>query len=100
LRSPNASAEGGLSGVPLQAAANAVIRHIRKQSGNKLAIIGVGGIDTAAAALEALRAGANLLQLYTGLVYQGPSLLQAIHSGLAQLLAQRGARSLAELVAA
>ncbi len=54
----------------------------------------------AAAALEALRAGANLLQLYTGLVYQGPDLLQAIHSGLAQLLAQRGARSLAELVAA
>jgi len=54
----------------------------------------------ATAALEALRAGANLLQLYTGLVYQGPSLLQAIHSGLAQLLAQRGARSLAELVAA
>ena len=54
----------------------------------------------ATAALEALRAGANLLQLYTGLVYQGPSLLQAIHSGLAQLLAQRRARSLAELVAA
>jgi len=54
----------------------------------------------ATAALEALRAGANLLQLYTGLVYQGPSLLHAIHSGLAQLLAQRGARSLAELVAA
>ena len=54
----------------------------------------------AAAALEALRAGANLLQLYTGLVYQGPGLLKAINSGLAQLLAQRGARSLAELVAA
>ena len=45
-------------------------------------------------------AGANPLQLYTGLVYQGPGLLQAIHSGLAQMLAQRGARSLAELVAA
>ena len=54
----------------------------------------------AAAALEALRADANLLQLYTGLVYQGLGLLQAINSGLAQLLAQRGARSLAELVAA
>ena len=54
----------------------------------------------AAAALEALRAGANLLQLYTGLVYQGTGLLQAIHSSLAQLLAQRRARSLAELVAA
>ena len=54
----------------------------------------------AAAALEALRAGANLLQLYTGLVYHGPGLLHAIHSGLAQLLAQRGARSLAELAAA
>ena len=54
----------------------------------------------AAAALEALRAGANLLQLYTGLVYHGPGLLQAIKSGLAQMLAQRGARSLAELVAA
>ena len=45
-------------------------------------------------------AGANPLQLYTGLVYQGLGLLQAINSGLAQLLAQRGARSLAELVAA
>ena len=99
LRSPAAGAEGGLSGVPLQPASNAVIHHIRKHSGSKLAIIGVGGIDCAAAALEKLRAGANLLQVYTGLVYQGPGLLHAINRGLVQTLAQCGAHSLAELVA-
>ena len=99
LRSPATGAEGGLSGVPLQPASNAVIRHIRKHSGSKLAIIGVGGIDCAAAALEKLRAGANLLQVYTGLVYQGPGLLHAINRGLVQTLAQCGAHSLAELVA-
>ena len=99
LRSPATDAEGGLSGVPLQPASNAVIHHIRKHSGSKLAIIGVGGIDCAAAALEKLRAGANLLQVYTGLVYQGPGLLHAINRGLVQTLAQCGAHSLAELVA-
>lgn len=99
LRSPAAGAEGGLSGVPLQPASTAAIRHIRKYSGNQLAIIGAGGIDCAAAALEKLSAGANLLQVYTGLVYQGPGLLQAINRGLVQMLAQRGAHSLAELAA-
>ncbi len=53
----------------------------------------------ASPALEKLRAGANLLQVYTGLVYRGPSLLHAINSGLVQMLGQRGARSLAELAA-
>lgn len=99
LRSPAAVAEGGLSGVPLQPASNAVIRDIRKHCGARLAIIGVGGIDCAASALEKLRAGANLLQVYTGLVYRGPGLLHAINSGLVQMLCQRGARSLAELAA-
>ena len=99
LRSPAAGAEGGLSGVPLQPASNAVIRHIRQHSGSKLTIIGVGGIDCATAALEKLRAGANLLQVYTGLVYQGPGLLHAINRSLVQTLTQCGARTLAELLA-
>ena len=85
--------------MPLQPASTAIIRHIRKHCGARLASLGVGGIDCAAAALEKLRAGANLLQVYTGLVYRGPGLLHAINSGLVQMLAQRGARSLAELAA-
>lgn len=94
-----AGAEGGLSGVPLQPASTAAIRHIRKHIGNQLAIIGAGGIGCAASALEKLRAGANLLQVYTGLVYRAPGLLHANNRGLVQMLAQRGARSLAELAA-
>lgn len=74
--------KGGLSGQPLKARAAAVIRYIARRTGGALPIIGVGGIASAADALEKLQAGARLVQVYTGLVYHGPGLARQINLGL------------------
>jgi dihydroorotate dehydrogenase len=71
---------GGLSGAPLREKATAFIRFIRERT--KLPIIGVGGIMDAACAREKLEGGATLLQVYTGYIYRGPSLLRELVSGL------------------
>lgn len=73
---------GGLSGAPLRARSTEVIRHIHHRTAGRLPIIGVGGIFTAADAQEKLDAGASLLQLYTALVYKGPSVVREIVGGL------------------
>jgi dihydroorotate dehydrogenase len=69
---------GGLSGVPVQARSTEVIRYLREKLGAIPVIIGVGGIDSPAAAQEKIAAGANLVQVYSGLVYQGPGLVKRI----------------------
>ncbi len=73
---------GGLSGRPLRARATAVIRYLRAQLPPPFVLIGVGGIDSAVAAREKLEAGADLVQLYTGFVYQGPGVVKRILEGL------------------
>ncbi|MCC6460982.1 MAG: quinone-dependent dihydroorotate dehydrogenase [Saprospiraceae bacterium] len=82
LATPAAAVEaigaGGLSGAPVRARATQVIRHLRQKLGPEPVIIGVGGIDSAEAALEKLAAGANLVQVYSGLVYEGPGLVRSI----------------------
>jgi len=72
---------GGLSGVPVQARATAVIRYLRGKLGSNAVIIGVGGIDSAASAQEKLEAGADLVQVYTGLIYAGPGLVRRCLEG-------------------
>lgn len=74
--------EGGLSGAPLRQHSTEIIRFISKETGGKLPIIGVGGIFTADDAKEKLDAGASLLQLYTGFIYQGPFVCRSICRGL------------------
>ena len=74
---------GGLSGAPLKALATAVVAKLRRALPASVAIIGVGGIASAADAREKLDAGANLVQLYTALVYRGPGLVGEIVRGLA-----------------
>lgn len=69
---------GGLSGGPLRERATEVVRYLRQRLGSEAIIIGVGGIDSAAAAQEKLDAGANLVQVYSGLVYEGPGLVRKI----------------------
>lgn len=69
---------GGLSGKPLRDRATEVIRYLSTKSNQAFPIIGVGGIHSAADALEKLEAGASLIQLYTGFVYEGPSLVKRI----------------------
>ena len=73
---------GGLSGLPLKDRSTAIIRYIRDKAGSDLVIIGVGGIFSAADANEKLDAGADLLQVYTGFIYEGPSIVKRICRGL------------------
>lgn len=71
----HAQEAGGLSGAPLLAASNHVVSQLRKALGNSFPIIGVGGILSAEDALSKIKAGADLVQIYTGLIYQGPNLV-------------------------
>jgi dihydroorotate dehydrogenase len=89
---------GGLSGRPLRSRSTEVIRHLYRQTGGKLPIIGVGGIFDSADAWEKLGAGASLLQIYTSLVYEGPGVVKAIIHGLLDRLEAKGMRCLADAV--
>lgn len=73
---------GGLSGRPLKQRSLEVIRYLHEKSGGKIPIIGVGGVASPQDAIEMLRAGAGLLQLYTGLVFEGPALVKRINRAL------------------
>jgi dihydroorotate dehydrogenase len=84
------SETGGLSGRPLKARSTEVIRHLYRQSKGTLPIIGVGGIFTAAEAWEKIAAGASLVQVYTALVYEGPTICREIVNGLIERLEERG----------
>ena len=79
LTSENKTETGGLSGKPLTKRSTEVIRFLSEKSGKAFPIIGVGGIHTAQDALEKLEAGASLVQLYTGFIYEGPELINAIN---------------------
>lgn len=88
LRSPNRAESGGLSGKPLEAEATRQVAFIAERT--DVPVIGVGGVDSAAAAYRKLRAGARLVQLYTGLIYEGPGLAREINEGLLDLLERDG----------
>src|SRR5690625_5119455 len=79
LISKNQKESGGLSGKPLTKRATEVIRFLAEKSNKSFPIIGVGGIHNAADALEKLKAGADLIQLYTGFIYEGPQLIRSIN---------------------
>lgn len=85
LQSENRSEMGGLSGKPLTKRSTEVIRFLSEKSNKSFPIIGVGGIHSAEDAMEKLHAGASLVQLYTGFIYEGPALVKAINK---KILAQ------------
>jgi len=95
-----AKEEGGLSGRPLFACATRTLARIYKLTEGRLPLIGVGGIDSPETALVKIEAGASLIQLYTGLVFEGPSLIGRIKQTLVAALEQRGAQSLKPLIGA
>ncbi|MEX0359818.1 MAG: quinone-dependent dihydroorotate dehydrogenase, partial [Allomuricauda sp.] len=74
--------KGGLSGKPLTKRSTEVIRFLAEKSGKAFPIIGVGGIHSPADALEKLEAGADLVQLYTGFIYEGPALVKKINKAI------------------
>jgi dihydroorotate dehydrogenase len=90
--------EGGLSGKPLTIRARELIRDIHTHTHGKIPIIGVGGVATAEDAWLHIRAGASLVELYTALIYEGPGVVEAIKTGLLDLLRKGGFRSIGEAV--
>lgn len=82
LESENKNEIGGLSGKPLTNRSTEVIRFLAEKSNKSFPIIGVGGIHTAKDALEKLEAGASLVQLYTGFIYEGPKLIKDINKAI------------------
>lgn len=90
--------EGGLSGAPLCERALACTRRIHRFTEGRIPIVGVGGIHTAEQAYQRIRAGASLIQVYTGLVYEGPGLVANLQKGLASLLRRDGFASISSAV--
>ena len=82
LKSKNKNETGGLSGAPLYDKSNEVISFISKKTNGKLPIIGVGGISTPEQAVKKIEAGAHLVQLYTGIIYEGPGIVRKINKKL------------------
>jgi len=91
---------GGLSGAPLKARALEVLKRLRARTGDRLALISVGGIESADDVFERLRAGATLVQIYTALIYAGPDLPRRLNRELAVRVRAAGGTSLSELGAA
>ncbi len=102
LRSPRERLDllpqGGISGVPVKDISTDLIRHIRRRTGGRYALIGLGGVFTAEDAYEKILAGASLVQVVTGLIYGGPRAVRRINKGLAGLLARDGYAHVADAV--
>ena len=95
---PLSQESGGLSGRPLRHRALAVLRRLRAMAGPSLPLIGVGGIDSAESAWERISAGACLVQVYTGWIYEGPQLVPNIVEGLITQLDRHGLATIGEAV--
>jgi len=102
LRTPSdkvtALGEGGLSGTPLRARATQMISRLYELTGGTLPLIGVGGIFTAEDAWQFISAGASLVQVYTGFIYEGPRIAARINDGLRRIISSNGFVSLDEAV--
>jgi len=95
-----AAGDGGLSGAPLGARALEVLRRLRARVGDRLVLVSVGGVETPEDAWERIRAGATLVQGYTGFVYGGPLWPYRMHRGLARLVREAGMTSIQQAVGA
>ena len=98
LKLPENTQPGGLSGEPTREIGNELIRQTYRQYGDRLTIIGVGGVFTADDAYEKIRAGASLVALITGLIFKGPQVVGDINAGLVSLLERDGFSNIAEAI--
>lgn len=89
---------GGLSGAPLRARADGVVRRIFRLTQGRTPIVGVGGIFDARDAFERICAGATLVQVYTGLIYEGPGMVRRINRGLLRLMRRNNLSAVADAV--
>tara|TARA_B100000965_G_scaffold155018_1_gene129055 strand:+ start:218 stop:1375 length:1158 start_codon:yes stop_codon:yes gene_type:complete len=89
---------GGLSGLPLQKRGLEVIKRLKRSTNNDLPLIGVGGISSARSAWERIAAGASLIQIYTGWIFEGPNLVPDILDGLILQIEKHGFRNIKEAI--
>ena len=89
---------GGLSGIPLQTRGIEVIHRLRKSTNNDLPLIGVGGINSAKSAWDRIAAGASLIQIYTGWIFEGPTLVPDILDGLILQMEKHGFKNIQEAI--
>ena len=90
--------KGGLSGKPIEKKTTSLISKFYKILNGKIKIIGVGGVDSGKGAYEKFLAGANYVQLYTGMVYRGPNIVNMIKKELKELLLKDGVKNFSEIV--
>jgi len=98
LKGKHKNEEGGLSGEPLNNISNDLIKKFYKEINGKISIIGVGGVNSGLTAYEKLRSGANLLQLYTGMIYEGPGIVKKIKTELIEILKKEKIKNINEIV--
>jgi dihydroorotate dehydrogenase len=98
LRSRNRAEEGGLSGKPIESRATEMVRFVAERV--DVPVVGVGGVFTAEDAYRKIRAGAHVVQLYTGLVYRGPTIARDVNEGLLKLLERDGFDSVEDAIGA
>ena len=89
---------GGLSGKPIRNLSTELIKKFYKQLKGRIPIIGVGGVDSGKSTFEKLAAGASAIQLYTGMVYKGPTIVKEIKKELIQIMKQKGFKNLKEVI--
>jgi len=98
LNNINKLEKGGLSGRPIEKISNDLIRIFYKLLGKNIKIIGVGGVDSGKGVLEKLLNGAILIQLYTGMVYNGPNIASKISNELNDILKNQGIKNISEII--
>ena len=98
LSNINKLEKGGLSGKPLEKRSNELINKFYKIIKNKVKIIGVGGVDSGQSAYQKIISGASLVQLYTGMIYQGPSIASKISEELINILDKEGVKNISDIV--
>jgi len=100
VRDASVPTQGGLSGKVVEPLANALIERVYRRAGDRLVIIGCGGVFTAEDAYKKIKLGASLVQLITGMIYRGPQTIGEINQGLVRLLKQDGFSSIKQAVGA
>ena len=90
--------KGGLSGKPVEEKSNLLINKFYKNLKNKIKIIGVGGVDSGLSAYNKFLSGADLIQLYTGMVYKGPNIVNSIKNDIKELLLKDGVKNFREII--
>jgi len=98
LKNINKFEKGGLSGKPIEKKSNLLINEFYKIFNNKIKIIGVGGVDSGKSAYEKFISGASYIQLYTGMVYQGPNIANKISEELNDILTSNGVKNIQEII--